>query len=219
MYFRARYYDRVTGEFTSRDPLEFVDGMSLYRAYFVPNHTDPKGKDIYVETGNDNGNPVNGLVHQSICVDTWDSCDDDKPSGKTCFSFAANGEMECHVGSNWLGHPGCYHCCVLTGHIYETTPVKGATKSEWKKTTCAQDQAWLKYIRTWKGVKGGYSVGRHNCRNFSQLEFDIAPGVEWVYVCVKRQFEWHGNSGSHVCVRWGWVQKGLEPSYSDTIGK
>gem|GEM_PF-3291269 len=43
MYFRARYYDRVTGEFTSRDPLEFVDGMSLYRAYFVPNNVDPWG--------------------------------------------------------------------------------------------------------------------------------------------------------------------------------
>ena len=44
MYFRARYYDPNTGEFISRDPLEYVDGMSLYRGYFVPDATDPTGK-------------------------------------------------------------------------------------------------------------------------------------------------------------------------------
>ena len=43
MYFRARYYDPNTGEFISRDPLGYVDGMSLYRAYFVPGGVDPSG--------------------------------------------------------------------------------------------------------------------------------------------------------------------------------
>jgi hypothetical protein len=33
MVLRARYYDPSTGEFTSPDPLEYVDGMSLYRGY------------------------------------------------------------------------------------------------------------------------------------------------------------------------------------------
>ena len=46
---RARYYDPMTGEFTSRDPLEYVDGMSLYRAYFVPNGTDPFGFQTVVQ--------------------------------------------------------------------------------------------------------------------------------------------------------------------------
>ena len=45
MYFRARYYDTNTGEFLSRDPLEYVDGMSLYRGYFVPDSIDPYGLD------------------------------------------------------------------------------------------------------------------------------------------------------------------------------
>jgi hypothetical protein len=43
MYFRARYYDPQTGEFVSRDPLEYVDGMSQYRGYFVPSKVDPLG--------------------------------------------------------------------------------------------------------------------------------------------------------------------------------
>jgi len=42
-YFRARYYDPNLGEFISRDPLGYVDGMSLYRGYFVPGGMDPSG--------------------------------------------------------------------------------------------------------------------------------------------------------------------------------
>ncbi len=40
---RARYYDPLTGEFTSRDPLEYVDGMSLYRGYMGHERVDPSG--------------------------------------------------------------------------------------------------------------------------------------------------------------------------------
>ena len=47
MYFRARYYDSATGEFISPDPLEYVDGMSLYRGYFIPSSVDPHGKWIW----------------------------------------------------------------------------------------------------------------------------------------------------------------------------
>jgi hypothetical protein len=43
LYKRARYYDPNTGEFVSRDPLEYVDGMSQYRGYFVPDTVDPLG--------------------------------------------------------------------------------------------------------------------------------------------------------------------------------
>lgn len=42
-YFRARYYHAQLGRFISRDPLGFVDGMSLYRAFFVPGNVDPSG--------------------------------------------------------------------------------------------------------------------------------------------------------------------------------
>ena len=43
LYFRARYYSPQLGQFISRDPLGYVDGMSQYRAYFVPGAVDPEG--------------------------------------------------------------------------------------------------------------------------------------------------------------------------------
>ncbi len=42
--YRARFYHAELGRFISRDPVGYFDGMSLYRAYFVPNGTDPSGK-------------------------------------------------------------------------------------------------------------------------------------------------------------------------------
>jgi RHS repeat-associated protein len=42
-HYRARYYDAALGRFISRDSLGYVDGMNLYRGYFVPNGLDPLG--------------------------------------------------------------------------------------------------------------------------------------------------------------------------------
>jgi RHS repeat-associated protein len=44
-HFRARWYDPATGGFVSRDPLGYVDGMSLYRGYFGVSGIDPHGND------------------------------------------------------------------------------------------------------------------------------------------------------------------------------
>ena len=44
-YFRARYYDASLGQFISRDPLNYVDGMNLYRGYFAINQLDPFGEE------------------------------------------------------------------------------------------------------------------------------------------------------------------------------
>ena len=43
---RARYYNSQLGQFISRDPLGYVDGMSQYRAYFAPDGWDPTGQDV-----------------------------------------------------------------------------------------------------------------------------------------------------------------------------
>ena len=42
-YFRARYYSGSLGRFIGRDPIEYVDGLGLYGAYFVPTGLDPLG--------------------------------------------------------------------------------------------------------------------------------------------------------------------------------
>ena len=43
IYVRARTYQPSLGIWLSMDPLGFVDGSSLYRAYFVPTVIDPNG--------------------------------------------------------------------------------------------------------------------------------------------------------------------------------
>jgi len=43
IYVRARTYEPVTGRWLSMDPLGFVDGPNLYRAYFMPGSVDPSG--------------------------------------------------------------------------------------------------------------------------------------------------------------------------------
>ena len=43
IYVRARTYQPATGRWLSMDPLGFVDGPNLYRAYFAPMRTDPAG--------------------------------------------------------------------------------------------------------------------------------------------------------------------------------
>ena len=46
-YFRARYYDASLGQFISRDPIGYVDGMNLYRGYFALNRLDPNGTCVW----------------------------------------------------------------------------------------------------------------------------------------------------------------------------
>ncbi len=50
-HFRARWYDPVTGGFVSRDPLGYVDGMSLYRGYFGLRWLDAQGTTVTVAEG------------------------------------------------------------------------------------------------------------------------------------------------------------------------
>ena len=50
-HFRARWYDSATGGFVSRDPLGYVDGMSLYRGYFGVRGVDPSGSLLIADDG------------------------------------------------------------------------------------------------------------------------------------------------------------------------
>jgi RHS repeat-associated protein len=44
--FRERWYESALGQFLTRDPIGYIDGMSLYAAYFVPLAVDPTGNAI-----------------------------------------------------------------------------------------------------------------------------------------------------------------------------
>jgi len=39
----ARFFDPQAGEFVSTDPLQYVDGFSLYRGYMAPSNIYPFG--------------------------------------------------------------------------------------------------------------------------------------------------------------------------------
>jgi|688.fasta_scaffold28483_3 RHS repeat-associated protein len=43
LHARARQYSPTLGRFVSRDPIGYVDGLSLYSGHFVPNGLDPSG--------------------------------------------------------------------------------------------------------------------------------------------------------------------------------
>ena len=43
VYVRNRTYEPAAGRWLSADPLGFIDGPNLFRAYFVPSHIDPSG--------------------------------------------------------------------------------------------------------------------------------------------------------------------------------
>ncbi len=64
----------------------------------------------------------------------------------------------------------------MVGMIYEADVVGTVVKR--KKTTPKQDKEWLREMEEKLGTRDVYSVGRHNCRNFSQREFDNAPGEQ-----------------------------------------
>ncbi|MGK7955408.1 MAG: RHS repeat-associated core domain-containing protein, partial [Crocosphaera sp.] len=105
-YYRARYYDADQGRFISRDPLGYVDGISLYRGYFVPNGVDPFG--LYV---------VLCFAYKEGKIIGFDT---DDPSKKIDIDnvFSGNGRDQNNpdsqhkedkgpipVGEYWLGNP------------------------------------------------------------------------------------------------------------------
>ena len=179
-YYGYRFYSPMQGRWLSRDPIEEDGGLNLYG--FVGNaplsFVDAFGLDITLTTGNQNAawwQIGNRFLHQEICVDTWiddpaDKCCKKKGVRK-CFSFAATG-----VGfswGNWLGRDSCQLGGPLRGEVYETDD-QGLKDSRSIRTTCKQDDEFLRKLEALDGQQGSYSLLRHSCRNFSQMLFEEA---------------------------------------------
>ncbi len=173
-YYGYRFYHPTLKRWLTRDPIEEEGGINLYA--FCDNcpvmNVDSFGKDIYLYTGNDSGNPFNDALHQTVVVDTWSNDCPPKKTGVRGFSFGFCGEWGWNwPNGEWLGQvsislPGYW----MIGEIYEASVVGKVVKT--KKTTPKQDKVWLKNMESRVGTKDVYSVGRHNCRAFSQAEFD-----------------------------------------------
>ena len=127
-------------------------------------------------------NCANNSIHLSVCVDTWDGYTQQQiengeatePTGRDCFSFGATGFGVYGPKTTWLGWSSWTLTC-LEGQIYQAK-FKDGTISKRHETTPQQDRAWLNYMTTTRlGTKDGYSVARHNCRKYSNMEFDDAP--------------------------------------------
>ena len=176
-YYGYRYYSPQLGRWLTRDPLEEEGGINLYE--FCENAStykyDPLGQDVYLYQGNNSGDPLNDWLHQSVVVDLWSDDCPPRKIGMQGFSFGYENEWGWNVPSfSWLGHtgftlPGYY----MIGVVYKAKVI--GSQIARKRTTVRQDREWLKYMEKKVGTKDVYSVGRHNCRNFSQSEFDAAP--------------------------------------------
>ncbi len=98
---------------------------------------------------------------------------------RICFSFAATGPQLPEFAWTWLGWASWVVGAIIEGNIYISRGVPGAAVVGRHVTTPQQDRNWINYMTQSRvGTIDGYSVARHNCRKFSQLEFADAP-LHW----------------------------------------
>jgi RHS repeat-associated protein len=115
-YFRARYYSTTLGRFAGRDPLGYMDGMSLYSGYLVPNRLDPTGNGTYTQTEMTPSNDAPGgaprengkdiIADITVTIDTTDTCSNSIPAASPSSSSlmcSCTGEVTFTVTLVWKG--------------------------------------------------------------------------------------------------------------------
>jgi RHS repeat-associated protein len=80
-YFRARYYGPTLGRFLSEDPLGYVDGMNLYRGYFLPRYVDPSGTSISVRFASGLASTMGRAFHSLHGILDFEATDE---AGRNC---------------------------------------------------------------------------------------------------------------------------------------
>lgn len=184
---RARYYHAELGRFISRDPIGYVGGISLYRAYFVPGMVDPTGLDRYITQfgafdgilGDPNGGIIIDQLHMGIAVDTW-RCDKDNgrwvKTGAKTFHFA----VKVDYGAGLLGVI-CYR-----GKVSKNEGIHLGEYLTIESSPC-QDIALLKELDSQYESPLVYSAVFHNCINwtsrFIKYGMDEPAGKECDKLC------------------------------------
>jgi RHS repeat-associated protein len=171
-----RWYDNTVGNWISEDPIGFVaKDTNLIR--FVMNQPvkfiDPNGQDIRLKKGIPNQPGPVGLIHQDICVDTWEV--NGEKIGERCFSFGReNPKLKWYkTTTSWLGFIGIIPAgCGFQGTIYESTNPGNTVSTH--ATTQAEDVQWLTFMLGRVGTKDRYTVLRLNCVHYTNLEFAAA---------------------------------------------
>ena len=187
-YYGYRYYSPSLGRWISRDPIEEKGGLNLVS--FCENDSisrfDPLGKNIYLieGTGTTGFLPIDSN-HQDICVTVWND-DFSRQCRLACFSFVSTFKIRSFPAkTTWLGWfspspPVLDYVGVIREQ--ESPNFKKLRLVAKKATTKWQDRAWLTIMRkTRVGLEDLYSIANHNCRKYTFLEFNDAPGSPWWY--------------------------------------
>jgi hypothetical protein len=149
------------------------------------NELDPTGEEIYLSKGQKGKWDPVGIIHQDIAVDKWkkNACGDLVKDGVESFSFGVTDtktKKDYAEQKSWLGFSdfvavlfGLSAGKHLEGEIYSSTFDPKAIVST-LKTTPAEDQEWLKYMKGRLGTRDRYTVLWNNCVNYTNHEFGAA---------------------------------------------
>jgi RHS repeat-associated protein len=102
-HFRARWYDPATGGFVARDPLGYVDGMSLYRGYFGVDSLDFSGLYSIDDAIMKHCNEWCTSARRYADPNCWMTCKEKR----LCEAFKTWVEMERAFGDWWSSLPKC----------------------------------------------------------------------------------------------------------------
>ena len=170
-YFGARMYDPYSGRFCSRDPIGYVDGQNLYRAYLGLSGTDPTGEKM-VKTGIQLCNDGGPFGHSYV-----------KTKGGIGYGYYAQCHLEapsvCGDLKTVLVTPG-----IVKDFDHDAYP-DAACKDMYVNDECIDPECYEKTIDSlmswWELNPGLYNVFMRNCHTWSRdLVYGSVPnGAIW----------------------------------------
>ena|GEM_PF-1357399 len=175
-YYRARYFDNYLGRFINRDPLGYVDGLSLYRGYFIIGGLDPSGLARY--------GPDHDAVAFCGCKDK-NTCPEvvacilknfaiaakmllempyytqlaiDDPTGMTTYGGKSVTNVEAlqgHFKKFEDGRRATLNCMMKLPEVCKCTPISPSTMTIWRRTFSDQGSIYNQYVTAYYNSNTG----------------------------------------------------------------